>query len=644
MDDPTLMPLARSRIAAMRASGLQFGSQRFSAGGKDVWVQIKGEQSYISIEVEGVLAGYLLRCGDVPIKTNLSVGKTINEKAVPDSTERGYNDWRGGGTIITYNSGRYLRYRLARVIPSGWQERFSSEYYAQNGMWVNGKKVETPFPVVSAARWTFTDSLGTRQTRLVAISLSSKPGATLPASIQGFLAHTELTVHMKDGDEWTVIGEFSVAGRTLNAMVNSGAVGYDLGNNSYALLHYVGLEDPIHFSPDGANFLVLVSPVASGPMRLGPVDGLAVETITVVGQLTFHDDVAGVTFTEREVVPINFDTVSVTHTEGLVLNEGTNTWYLGDQAIAPGTDANASASGIIGLDYADDGTELILTQSYSAVIYVARFANPAPPSITNYASPLGDVVTQTFGSVSTVNNINSHTTITHQILVNGGLLFDLSNPDAVNASGGTSYTASGYTNGFVNGQMTYGGHTIVNSADFTDNRRQKLAYVGFIDARSMLVSWMVESSTRVRRVDTTTTSVWPTAVFGSAVPSMVPNTEATHTTTTPAETNYNRRPTICTAGVSKAGVPITNESSTEYEYVAVSVDKFDNGAPLSTLIGEGSLGASRKKDELVAVNYAQTTNLPNFLWIVSNGALKASGKSQLLEEHQDSDVLDVRIL
>lgn len=49
LDDPTLLPMARSRIAAMRASGLQFGSQRFSTGTVDVTVQIKGAQSYVSI-------------------------------------------------------------------------------------------------------------------------------------------------------------------------------------------------------------------------------------------------------------------------------------------------------------------------------------------------------------------------------------------------------------------------------------------------------------------------------------------------------------------------------------------------------------------------------------------------------------------
>ena len=49
-DDPRFIPLARSRIAAIRASGLRFGSQRFTVDGVTITVQLKGDQEYVGVE------------------------------------------------------------------------------------------------------------------------------------------------------------------------------------------------------------------------------------------------------------------------------------------------------------------------------------------------------------------------------------------------------------------------------------------------------------------------------------------------------------------------------------------------------------------------------------------------------------------
>lgn len=48
-DDPKFIPLARRRVAAMRASGLQFGAQRFEMDNMMVTARISGAQSYVSV-------------------------------------------------------------------------------------------------------------------------------------------------------------------------------------------------------------------------------------------------------------------------------------------------------------------------------------------------------------------------------------------------------------------------------------------------------------------------------------------------------------------------------------------------------------------------------------------------------------------
>ncbi|MBK7002103.1 MAG: hypothetical protein IPH35_19725 [Rhodoferax sp.] len=48
-DDPKFIPLARRRVAAMRASGLQFGTQRFEMDNMMVTARISGAQSYVSV-------------------------------------------------------------------------------------------------------------------------------------------------------------------------------------------------------------------------------------------------------------------------------------------------------------------------------------------------------------------------------------------------------------------------------------------------------------------------------------------------------------------------------------------------------------------------------------------------------------------
>lgn len=81
-DDPLLLPMARSRIAAIRACGMKFGSQTFSMNGSTVNVQVKGEQNYIKIErinsILWVMVSVTKRAVVGPIPSG-SVGVSLNK-------------------------------------------------------------------------------------------------------------------------------------------------------------------------------------------------------------------------------------------------------------------------------------------------------------------------------------------------------------------------------------------------------------------------------------------------------------------------------------------------------------------------------------------------------------------------------------
>lgn len=52
-DDPKYLPFARARIKMMRATGLQFLSQKFEVEGVQINVRIEGEHSFVSVSGGG---------------------------------------------------------------------------------------------------------------------------------------------------------------------------------------------------------------------------------------------------------------------------------------------------------------------------------------------------------------------------------------------------------------------------------------------------------------------------------------------------------------------------------------------------------------------------------------------------------------
>ncbi|MFM2253811.1 MAG: hypothetical protein RJB68_2148 [Pseudomonadota bacterium] len=153
-DAPEYLPFARSRIKAMRATGLKYASQQFDVNGVLVRVRTEGDQSYISIS--GQSGEYLVTPtsfehldgnGSPPsLKCSLEKKKKNDDSeeaalTFGGRTKRGLLDWlsydgqteagdvKYGKDCITYNANFAGRYRAATHV-------------AENFVWVNGKKVD----------------------------------------------------------------------------------------------------------------------------------------------------------------------------------------------------------------------------------------------------------------------------------------------------------------------------------------------------------------------------------------------------------------------------------------------------------------------------------------------------------------------
>jgi hypothetical protein len=55
LDDPSLLPFAKSRLKAMRKLGLKYVSQQFDVGDSTVKVRVAGDDEYVSISGGGAL-------------------------------------------------------------------------------------------------------------------------------------------------------------------------------------------------------------------------------------------------------------------------------------------------------------------------------------------------------------------------------------------------------------------------------------------------------------------------------------------------------------------------------------------------------------------------------------------------------------
>lgn len=139
-DDPKYLPFARARIKAMRATGLQFLSQKFEVEGVQINVRIEGEHSFVSIQSSP--GGYLCLPHSIEHPNGVTVdsrGRPVEPGAVVTQTEggdppvlkvrvrerkkvvTGLNDWRSNNAknprVITFSaaSQRYFGYQPLRL-------------------------------------------------------------------------------------------------------------------------------------------------------------------------------------------------------------------------------------------------------------------------------------------------------------------------------------------------------------------------------------------------------------------------------------------------------------------------------------------------------------------------------------------------
>lgn len=142
------LPFARSRIKALRATGLLYASQQFEVDGVSIKVRIAGEHDYISLDAKRE-GQYLILPADLanPNGGSQSGGAAEAIMNVKDATlkirkhaseKAGTVDWKNWKTgeeleILTYDHGMTTRYRVGLQTISDAVPR----------IWVGGKSIST---------------------------------------------------------------------------------------------------------------------------------------------------------------------------------------------------------------------------------------------------------------------------------------------------------------------------------------------------------------------------------------------------------------------------------------------------------------------------------------------------------------------
>lgn len=196
-DDPKYLPFARARIKAMRATGLQFLSQKFEVEGVQINVRIEGEHSFVSIGGGGGWYSIYPTSKEHPNgitqKTN-NLGETVTTTAFavarPDGTTlphkkyvTGRYDWvsydgvkkdgtvKYGKNLITFDGdteGRYPQVFATSAVP--WIEL--------TNIVINGQPVAFVQRVSGVALFKAKDeSTGTTTTYFIFASIPGFPNA-----------------------------------------------------------------------------------------------------------------------------------------------------------------------------------------------------------------------------------------------------------------------------------------------------------------------------------------------------------------------------------------------------------------------------------------------------------------------------------
>lgn len=263
-----LLPFARSRIKALRATGLTYASQQFEIDGVSVKVRIEGEHEYIEIsggrfdyQTTPTSAEHIYGVVDANLVKTVSFSTSGQTKK--RYVDEGVIDWvsydglgedgstKFGANLITWNSGLPGRYNPVRFE----SEAVDSDTFLR----INGEKIDVGHVPFGAAIANL--SINGENTKV--FLFSTKPSAT------------------------TIEIRYFYASNVVNGYATSSIAGtYTIPQADIALGNISSVRDHIFFSGDGMKFAALVSTPAtlglSQSLRFFKVSGQIVQTASVL--------------------------------------------------------------------------------------------------------------------------------------------------------------------------------------------------------------------------------------------------------------------------------------------------------------------------------------------------------------------------
>jgi len=700
------LPFARSAITKLKKLGLPYASQSFEIGGASIKVRIEPGHEYIRIEGGG--SEYLVEALDTtPTKSKLTVsGASVKETELPNEVRRGPNEWRGGKEFLTWDSGRNSRYRYERAWPradtttNDGRGEYKGAVPGDRGVWYGSSFIPSIFNVCSAALFSPDDK--DQKKTLVAIELTTKNTSTMTGpSWERYQLLNAINVHAYIDGYWTVIGTYCAYGTTLKSRRSWWAVGYRILYNGIAPEYEMEacIEDPIHFSPDGRKFLVLVTPCRGDddPTR-GPLQSqeyLVSEVLIVEGVISAGSDGSmSVSFEARGKTPATIsETVEWGNHSGLEM-DGVGNWRDDSYWVwSVGSTGKTSISSVIGLDYDDAGNELVITQHYEYsddqpqspiwrrpyVVGVQSMSGNDPPSVVI----LSQGATRDVGFVA-------HMKTRSAIKVNGNVLFEVPeyHLSDVEVSGScvepkvtVTSTKSGVWTGGEDGpditihtyiNTTYSGGTSTSSVRSREVLTNKTVSIKFLDARSMYAVAEIRTSVTINDSFSGTYTFTTTPASRSSEQHyiqvnyvvLLSTSETVHVFSSTVNTDAVGASSSRDKKISVERVCYHNGRKVKSEE-AKNADSVDNPGwwfyyftSSIRMIGQG--GASRKKDSAVVslpVVYPDSfsgphpwgqapMSLPSAVWVLSGASVRDVKNKLLGPNHSDVkvDLPVVRIL
>lgn len=280
------LPFARSRIKALRATGLNYASEKILLPDGEVRVRIVGRHSYI--ELSGTQSGFYLvlpandtyPSGDtvgatVPAVAAITINKDATLKVDDHSIlESAHVNWKSGNKFVSYNHGIKYRYRIDRLA--------EDVSLASQNIYFNGAKYLTGGHGVAGAGIFRTEINGSSVRRFIIFTPIS------PTLVIAYAAPL-------GSNTWVEIGRINVSGGgAVNITEPSHTVVSGNVQSTVAGADYAGrVEDPWFMDPNGNNAISLITSDSTRVKRvvrcsIAAVDEFGVITLTATFAVGEH--------------------------------------------------------------------------------------------------------------------------------------------------------------------------------------------------------------------------------------------------------------------------------------------------------------------------------------------------------------------